>query len=289
MQKRLLQVTISLPTGDVVLSESLNMKIRIHKAALALQNRASIDVTGLTTSLRERLLTQFTALNKRLVATGRTEQKWVNIKIEAGYLVGANRQTSVIFVGQIVLCEPTSPPPDIGVRITAFTQQIDRTTLITDDRPPFQTTFKEYAAWVAKQMGIRLDCSTSYDSTTITNASRGYHYVSALLPDLQDMNRPDVAAFVDDDVLIVRDRDAIINPGSTSYVTEFIGIPMWTEWGVSFTCMFDTSIRLAQASDLTSKMNPSLNGVYVNMEIDYDLSSRDRAFYVTVGANPPAS
>jgi hypothetical protein len=286
---RILKATLSMPGGDVVLDQTLEMKIKISKAALAIQNRATIDVIGLTTSLREQLLSQFTAWKKRQVETGQIQQNWINIKIEAGNDDNTNSEPSVIFKGQVVLCEPSSPPPNIGVRITCYSRQIDRTSFISTPAPA-QTTFANYVAYAAAQMGFDKNfiCDTSYNDVVIYNPARSIHVAAALLIDIQNMYRPDVAAFIDDDILIVKDRNKIINPSNVAQVTEFIGTPSWTEWGVDFTTLFNPSIRLAQAAALTSLMNPSLNNTYVIMELEYDMTTRGTAFYVKASGSPPA-
>lgn len=288
MRSRILRVTISVPGGDVVLTESLSMHVRVAKAALAMQSRASIEVVGLTTTLRERLLSQFTAFNNNRVQQGTSKQyQWIGIKIEAGYLDGTNLQKSLIFVGEIVTVEPVSSAPDIGVRITAYTRQIDKSGFFSEQQPT-PTTYKGYVIWAAGQMGIIADCQTSYDDFVIENPARSLINLGQLVIDIQNMYRTDVAAFIDNDILIVRDRNNIINKGSIANVTEFVGIPTWTEWGVEFTCLFDQNVKLAQAATLKSKMNPTLNDcTYVITSLEYDLSSRSRAFYVRANGMPP--
>lgn len=296
LRNRVLTVTLELPDRTVVLDQSINLKVKIHKAALAIQNRATVEIIGLTGSLREQLLSQFTAFNQRQVTAGQAEQKWVNIEIKAGWQTpskyevgGVIEQPSTVFKGQVVTCELTSAPPNIGVSLTCFTRQIDRTRFVTSPAPD-GTTFKAYVAWAADQMGFGTNfiCETENNDTIISNPARSIFVASALLIDIQNMYRPNVAAFVDDDLLIVKDRNKILNPSQSAMLSEFVGVPTWTEWGVDFNCLFDQSIRLAQGATLTSSMNPSLNGTYVVMEIEYDLSSRDGPFYVKASASPPA-
>jgi hypothetical protein len=297
LNNRVLNVILSMPNGDVTLDASIHLRVRIHKAALAIQNRATIDIIGLTGSLRESLLSQFTAWNQRQVQTGQANQNWINVEIQAGYespqtsaVGGATAQPSTVFKGQVVICELTSTPPNIGIRLVCFSRQIDRTTFITD-RAPDKLTFKEYVTWAAGQMGLASSfvCDTSFDDVIIDNPARSMLVVAALLIDMQSMYRPGVAAYVDDNLLIVKDRSKILNPSQIAHITEFIGIPTWTEWGVSFTTLFDQSVKLAQGAALTSLMNPSLNKTYVIMELEYDLSSRDTPFYVKASGSPPAS
>lgn len=296
LRNRVLTVTLDLPGQKVVLEQDINIKVKIHKAALAIQNRCTIDIIGLTGSLREQLLSQFTAWNQRQVESGQAEQKWVGVEVKAGWNTpskhdaGTNiEQPSTVFKGQVVICELTSSPPNIGVRLTCFTRQIDRTKFVTAPAPD-GTTFKAYVAWAADQMGFGTNfiCETSADNTIVSNPARSIFVASALLIDIQNMYRPDVAAFVDDDLLIVKDRGKILNPSESVVLNEFIGIPTWTEWGITFTVLFNQGIRLAQGATLESLMNSSLNGTYVIMEIEYDLTSRDGPFYVKASGSPPA-
>lgn len=295
LQQRVLKITISLPNGDVVLDESLALRVSIRKAALSIQNMATVEVMGMSTSLRVQLLSQFTAWHKRQVSTGQVPQDWISIKIEAGYYKSgsssaqASSQASTIFVGQVATVDPVSAPPNIGVRICCFTRQIDKTAYLTQ-MAPTNTTYYNLVAFAAKQMGFGSNfiCQTSYNNKIITNAFRTIYTQGALLMGIQDLYRPNVAAFIDDDQLIVKDRNAIINPADIPQVTEFIGTPDWNEWGVSWQSLMDTSIKLAGAANLTSLMNPGINGKYVITEIEYQLTSRDEPFYLKAMASPPA-
>lgn len=296
LSNRVLKVTISLPGGDVVLDQGLQLDISVYKAALAIQSRATVTAMGLSTTLRQQLLSQFTAWNKRKVETGGADPNWIGIKVEAGYAVespngGVNNQTAVVFVGQIVLVDPVSGPPNIGVRITCYTRQVDKTKFVTVPSPE-APTFQQYVVWAAGQMGfgdkLTFDCSPDIANRIIQNPSRSTYVASALLIDIQNTFRPDVAAFVDNDQLIVKDRNRIINVGAISNVTEFIGTPVWTEWGVTWTTLMDPTVALAQAAKLTSIMNPGVNGTYVITELEYQLSSRSNPFYVKASGAPPA-
>jgi hypothetical protein len=302
LRNRILTVALSMPGGLVTLDQSINLKVNIHKASLAIQNRATIDIIGLTGSLREELLSQFTAFNQRQVTAGQLEQKWIDVEVKAGwdtpskYSTGSTiQQPSTVFKGQVVICELTSSPPNIGIRLTCFTRQIDRTANISTTAPD-KITFKEYVTWAANELGfgpnlknVSYDVSDKYSNIIQYNPARSMFVKARLLIDIQNKYRPDVAAFVDDDILIVKDISAILNPSQTANISEFIGVPTWTEWGVSFKTLFDQSIRLAQGVKLNSVMNPGLNKYpYVVLELEYELTSRDNAFYVTANANPSA-
>lgn len=294
LRERVLSAVITLPNGQIVnLDQDLKLRVRIKKAALALQNKATIEVTNLTTSLREQLLSQFTAWQRRQNEQGTNtgSWQWVNVEVIAGYTQNGVTRSATVFKGQIVQVDPVAGPPNVTVRITAYTRQVDKTNFITVNKsPPAEAKFKDYVKWAAEEMGYgnQYLCQTSYDEVVVKNPARSLLTHSALLIDIQDMYKPDVAAFVDDDFLYVKDRNKIVNTDAITQVTDFIGIPQWTEWGVQFTTLFDQSIRLAQASSLNSLLNPFVNGTYVIMELQYELSSREGPFYVTANGSPPA-
>lgn len=287
---RILQVTIELPYGNVILDETLDLHVRIHKDALAVQNSCDIDVMNMTQSMRESLLSQFTAWNKRNIETGQNGYKasYVNVTIAAGYSNGSKVQTTIVFAGQIVQVDPLGAPPNLGVTIRCYSQQINKLAWITDFAPA-NATFKQYVQWAGQQMGVnQIICETSYNDKSISNPFASTHVVGELLLDIQSAYRPNVAAYIDNNNLIVKDVNKIISISQIVTVDEFIGTPMWTEWGVQFVSLFDPNIALAGAATLNSKMNPSLNKTFVISSLDYSLSSRDRDFYNKVTANPSA-
>lgn len=292
LNQRILKVTITMPGGgDVILDEGLDLHVRVRKAALALQNAANVVVVGLARGLREQLLSQFTAWNNRQVNEGIASQKWVKIKIEAGYTDPEGKKLSaIIFRGEVATVAPVEGPPDIGVEITAYTRQIDKTTFITS-QPPIAGTLEYYTQWAAEQLGLGENwiCDTSYNKMVLENAFVGFHTMAGLIWALQDTRKPDIVAFIDDDFLVVKDRNKVVNPSDILVILEFVDTPSWDEYGVAFTTLFDTSIRLAGGVQLQSIMNPSVNGPYVLTMLDYDLSSRDGPFHVNSYGSPPSA
>ena len=52
MKKRLIRVTLTLPTGDVIWDQSLMLNIRVMKMALGIKSQATIDIGGLSQDSR---------------------------------------------------------------------------------------------------------------------------------------------------------------------------------------------------------------------------------------------
>lgn len=303
--KRNLTVTLAMPSGNVVLDASLDMKVKIAVSALAVQSMCEITVTNLSVQLRSSLLSQFTAWNKRNIESGKvpqvvpsgqtptlgTQQSYVNVAVTAGYENPGQPSNAVqIFAGQVVLAKPFGELPNMGFKITCFTQQLSKVTWTTQV-PPGQMTFKAYVAWVAGQYGVPFVCETSYDDRLITNPGASIHTVGDLLVDLQSYYRPNVAAYFDSraNMIIVKDVNAVITSANTVTIDEFINMPLWDEWGVTFVVLFNPQIVLAGQALLKSVMNPDLNGVgWVINQIDYYLTTRDNPFDMRVHGLPPA-
>ena len=67
--------------------------------------------------------------------------------------------------------------------------------------------------------------------------------------------------------------------------TGMIGIPEATERGVSVRILFDLQTDLGGQIDLTSELNPALDGSYTIYKIDFDLASREAPWYLDIEAS----
>lgn len=289
---RILRATFSLPSGNVTLDETLDLKVKISKAALAQQQVAEITATNLSESLRSSFLTQMTAWNKRAIENGQpnqTQSSFIGVTIQAGYQdVGKQLNAITIFTGQVALAGPVGDFPNQAVKFTAYSRQLDKTAYITQI-PPGQMTFRQYAQWIANQMGVNLVCQTSKDNVVVTNPGASVHTVGDLIISLQSYYSPDIAAWVDNNTLYVRDVNAVLPVSNTVTIDEFVGMPMWDSWGCDFQCLFNAQLILPCSVVLVSKMNPGLNKYgYVIYALEYDLSSRDVPFYVKANGAPAA-
>ena len=292
LRKRVLKVTIGLPSGNIVLDETLNMKVRIHKTALSIQNKATIEVSNLATTVRKELLSNLSAWQqKQRDQFGNPATVWP-VTIEAGYIDASGASTvATIYVGETVVSSLAAPPPDITLRLECMTHQVDKTTWVTEPSPD-SMRFRDLVIWAADKMGIpeaQVICQTSHDDEIIQNPARSRLVASSILPYIQDYYHPNVVATIDDNFLIVTDRDKAIQPNDIVQLNEFIGIPTWTEYGMEAEILLNTGVRVAKAVNLTSIMNPTLNGGFVVMELDYDLTTRETPFYVKVSGIPPAA
>lgn len=298
---RLLTVKMTFPgTGegqnDVVTisrDNEMDISVKTSKNAIQIQNTCEISVAGLRTDIRQRLLTAFTAWNVRKTPTA----NYVKVEVFAGYSsVGVIDPTCRIFVGDIVKCQIGSIMPNAELRIEAFTRQIDRTDLVQATFP-INATFKQLVGVVARAAGLVADCQTSYDDKSNIKNFGVYQVnptgaplrlnVQAAIVGLSALYPDSIAIWVDDDKLVARDIGRVVGTDITKIDLFIETPPSWTEWGVTFKTLFNPSVKLGGAVELSSQMNPGVNGQFIVTGIEYDLSPRQNSFYISVKASPP--
>lgn len=255
---------------------------------------------NLSKTVRERLLSRFTAWKKRIVESTPESQNDapIGIEIKAGYksppaisttqtVNKENSEISTVFKGQIALVEPISGPPDIATRITAFTRQVDRSSF-KSMQSPARTTLRGFVEWINSQ--LKLDqapvIDTIKENEVLLNPGTSMVNLQSLVVFLQGLYGADVYAYIDDGQLIVKDAWKIVDRNSIPELNEFVDTPLWNEYGVTFRNLYDPRIKLAGGVKLKSVLNPAVNGDYVIYIIEYQLTSRDVPFYVTGYGSP---
>jgi hypothetical protein len=294
----------------ITIDQNQYLNIQIQKTIDSIQNSASIEIINMNSSLRTALLSNFTAFNRRLISSQTADPEsaaaamtnFVKVIIEAGYSVPqstlapygyytpqAHSTDSILFEGEITQVEPSSLMPNQGVHITAFTHQVDRT-LFVSSAPPNPATFPQLVEWAAGEMGMVYSCDTKFDNDpAIENAFASIPAVGSLPAAIAYLHHGDIAAYIDDNLFIVRDIDRAIIDDKTLAVSTFIDMPLWTEWGCKFTTLLDPNLQLMHEVHLNSEVNPSLNSTdWIISTLDYSLSSRDLPFYVTANCHPPS-
>ncbi|MGF6722434.1 hypothetical protein P3T43_001781 [Paraburkholderia sp. GAS41] len=307
--QRTLQVKFTMPNGSIVtLDDTLDLHVHIKRNAYVTQTVADITVTNLSQTLRQTLLSRINAYTNNRVQIGtangaQIESAWIPVEIVAGYAqpsnttVGASYQTATnaapIFTGQAFLSRPIGDFPNMGVNILAATNQVDKTRVPTA-WPGGQQTFAYMVQWVASQIGCNYICNTSVNDVLVTNPFSGAIYVGQLVKELAALVPaigPRVEVFIDmDGTLVARDLGATIANQAAITVDEFIGQVGATEQGIRFKTLLDPRIRLISNVQVQSTQSPWFNSIgWVPFSLEYDLTSRDEAFYLTVDAVPPAN
>jgi hypothetical protein len=294
LPQRRLRVTFELAESTMVFDETTEMNVSVTKDCLNPRPTATIELFNLSASKRTQLFTQFTEWNLRMIQTGLGEpppDDFLNkVKIEAGYKTDKGESIGLIFQGEIVTANLTTSPPNIGMQIQCAARQIDRSKNAASPDP--KMTFAQYVDWAGKQMGItRSDCQTTHDNETVQGMFDSVHDVASLIWEIQAAYRPLVVAYVDNDILTVRESNKPLrSETATIAVEEFIGVPMMTSYGVVYQSLFDQKVHLGGLVTLNSKMNPTIsnNTKWLVFKLEYTLSSRNTPFYQKADVYPAA-
>jgi hypothetical protein len=302
LKVRVLKVTFTMPDGHTIeFNQSISIHVNVTKDALSVQNHATIELTNIPATLRSSLLSEFTAFNRKLLEEGLQSQPYINVVIEAGYKANTTNlapvayyggsgvnDSAVIFHGQVTMCSITNGPPNMTIRIECFTNQLAKANQ-NINQSPNGYTFKQYVIWAGNQMGYdnaHIYCNTKFDDDKIDNFARQNNVAEGLIMYIQHLHDPAVSAYIDDDILYVKNQFDVNNPSQSTTITQFVGAPSWSEYGVHFITLFNPLIRIGQSVTIKSVMNKTLNNTYGIAQLEYDLASRETPFYIKAVGTP---
>ena len=145
---------------------------------------------------------------------------------------------------------------------------------------------KEKLSEIAQRVAADLEAKLTFEASDKLIAN--YSFSGASLRQVNALAMAgNVDAYLDNETLVVKDRGKplanrvkVINAS-----TGMIGIPEATERGVKVRILFDLETDLGGQIDLTSELNPALNGSYTIYKIDFDLATRDTAWYLDIEAS----
>lgn len=259
--------------GQINWYEDQNMNVTASgtKYANPLQNDCTVLISGLSTQTRDYILTETSPFN-----SNRTPKRLI---VEAG------RQSSGVFrvfMGDIISAEPSSPP-DVNITIKAKTQNAQSGNVIAVEGGATQK-LSGIAERVAREIGVALDFMAT--DKNIANFS----YTGAALKMVELLQQAGrVRAFIDDEILIVKDygkshvgRIKILNQES-----GMVGIPKPTEKGLDVQYIVDGESLLGGMLRVDSRLFKAVNGDYIIDQLKFDLASHGDAFFYTASCSRP--
>lgn len=254
--------------GRINWYEGLRVKVNGTKYANPTQNDCTVTVTGLNMATRDFLLTETSPFNQN-----RTPKRLI---VEVGRVDTGLFQ---LFVGDIVSAEP-GPPPELDLTIKAKTQNAQSGNVISTSAGAM-IALSELSKRVASDLGLSLDFQAQEK-----NIANYTHSGSALaqVKRLQEMGG--VSAFIDDNLLIVKDASSALanRVRVLSKDTGMVGIPKGTERGVNVQFLIDPETTLGGALRIQSELNKALNGDYIIEQLAFDAQSHDTPFFYTAQA-----
>lgn len=246
----------------------LAIDVRGSKVVSDTQNTCDVTLTNLSRDVRNYILTETSPFNKN-----RTPKKLI---VEAGRV---STGTARLFVGNITKSSPTQPP-DIGLDLTAQTGAFKKGELVARSGAA-----KEKLSSLAGKVAQDLEAKLTFEAQDKFIAN--YSFSGASLRQVNALAEAGtVDAYLDDETLVVKDRNKPLRNRVKviDATTGMIGVPEATERGVSVQILYDLETELGQKIDLTSELNPALNGSYTIYKLDFDLASRDLPWYWNIEA-----
>lgn len=259
---RLITVTFAVNGKLNTFTQDFTMRISGKKYANPLQNECEIEIYNLDRDTRNYILTETSPFNANRTA-----------KIANVYAGRVSTGTFLVYTGDIALATITQPP-DIGLKMKCGTSHFLKGK-VGGRSGGKSGNLNIIASGVAKNLNLSLNNQAK--DRSIAN----YSYNGDALGEVVNLQNAGVDAFVDDGQLVLKEAGLPLS-GSVVNVSEetgMIGVPEVTEKGLKVTFLFNSAAKLGGAVQVTSKLNPSANGLFVIYKLNFKLDSRERNFY----------
>lgn len=262
LDPRIVRVGVEV-NGVLKYYEGLAITATGMKYANANQNECEIKIANLDKATRDFILTETSPYNQN-----RTPKRMV---VDVGRV---STGTTRIFTGDITSVS-VSQPPDITVVLKSLTKNTSKGDVISRSLGP-RTPLSRVSKLVAEDLNLNLDFQAP--EKYISN----YSFSGGKLKQVNKLGEcGGVNAFVDDDTLVVKAADAPLvgQVRKLNLDSGMIGIPEITERGLRVKFLIDNQTRLGSGLEITSVINPALNGTYIIYKLGFEVSSRDVPFY----------
>lgn len=264
-------VKLGIQVGDdVKFYEGLSIKAKGVKFTSPNQGQCTITILNLNQETRDYLM--------RVANPFNTSSERKSVILEVGR---ESTGTSVLYVGDIFRVYPTEKP-DLGLELKCITGNFNKGKLVSRSGQEL-SSLSSIASGVATDNGLGL--SFEVPDRNIANYSFTGS-ANAQITKLAELSDSDV--YVDNSILYVKPAGKP-KEGATVRVlnksTGMIGVPKGTENGIKVSMLFDSISKIGSQLSLTSEINPVLNGEYSIYKLEFDITSRDGAFYLHAEAN----
>lgn len=261
---RILKVELEV-NNQVRVYEDLEISATGSKLSNQQSNDFTIKITNLSQETRTALLSDIEATKK--------SPKKRKLSFSIGRIKDGMNQ---LFIGDIKSVT-VSPPPNIVTTITAVTSYAN-TFDITSRSGGEAIKLSVLARQIASKLGLDLIFEAS------DKMIGSYTYTGSSLQEVRKLGEAgEVAAYIDDDKLIVRNINEPLK-NSSFYMDKDNGLLKVepNEKGCKAKCYFNENVGIGSSFELKSELNPQLNGSWVVYKIDYDLANRSENCFMTL-------
>lgn len=264
-------VIVTLTADDVSTTyEGLSISVKGIKTSETVMSQCEVTILNLSGDDRQRILKEtnpFFAKGKR-----------ISITVEAGR---ENTGTTVLYKGRVFRSRGT-PKPNLGVVLRCI-QGFDNRAKIDSRSATEITNLSSIARWIAEDNGYTLSFEIADKKIARYSFTGSSQAALSQLEGLTD----GANVYVDNDVLYVTDKNTPTKGLPVRVLDKSSGLltAEGTEYGVKVKMLFDTVTRIGGQIDLTSEINPSLNGSYRVRKLPFHVTSRDKPFYYVAECN----
>jgi hypothetical protein len=261
LDPRIINVSIQV-NGITNTYDEIYIKAVGTKYANSLQNEAQITLTNLDKVTQDYILTETSPFNPN-----RTPKV---IQLFAGR---QSYGTTLIYSGNII-SSIVSQPPDVTITLKCLTGNYTKGTVLARNRPGI-ASLAEISA------GIAQDTNTILNFQATNKNISNYTFNGSSLDQVALLASSGVTAFIDDNILVVKDMGIPITGvvRELSSATGMIGIPEITEQGIKVKYLLDNVSRLGGGLNISSTIYPAVNGSYVIYKLGFEIANRDTPFY----------
>jgi len=258
---RLLQVSFEVSGQLMTFDQNFRIRARGCKYANPLMNECNVDISGLSDDTRNYILSETSPFNKNRTAK--------TLTLSAGRV---STGISLVYQGDITI-GGVGAPPELTLSLKCGTAHFMKGKVGSSSGGPNQK-LSVIANRVAGNLGLGLNNQST--DKTVSN----YSYNGNALGEVVKLQELGVDAFVDDTQLVLKDAFLPLDGDvlNLSSETGMIGVPNITEQGLKIAFLYNPSVKLGGAINVTSVINPSVNGLYVIYKLNFALSSRETEF-----------
>lgn len=262
--------------GVLKFYEGLRVVASGTKYMSALQNEATIAITGLDADTRN------TLLKESVQFMYDPTRKLSRITLEVGRV---STGLAVIFQGDIYSAE-LGNAPDFTVTIKAKTNNANNLRVVNITGAGI-----EQLSAVAKRVADANGLALRFDATDKQVARFSYSGNAAKA--VEQLERAGgINVLIDDGTLIATDKGKPIanRVKILDMNSGMVGIPkaymQGLIIGVQATILIDENVKIGGRVRINSKTNPSVNGDYVIVELGYNITTHDDPFFYTAKCEP---
>jgi len=269
LDQRIVTVTL-ISDGVATTYEGLSIEAKGIKTSETVMAQCDVTILNLSREDRERILQE----TNPFFRTGPR----ISIIVEAGRV---SYGTTLLYKGSLFRSSAT-PKPNLGVLLKCI-QGFDNRAKIVSRSATEITDLSSIARWVAEDNGYNL----SFEITDKKIARYSFTgSAQAALSQLEAL-ADGANVYVDNDTLYIKETNKPANGLPVRILDKTTGLlsAEGTEYGAKIKMLFDSVTKIGGQIDLTSEINPSLNGSYVVRKLPFHITSRDQPFYYVAECN----